>query len=329
MTLYKWSHTAANNATADGSVNWQEGQAPSSVNDSARAMMASIARYRDDVSGALVTSGTATAYSVSSCEVFDTFAHLDRQIIAFAPHATNGAIVTLNVDGLGARPLRSAVGVELLAGVLIQGTPYVAVCNYSDGVFYLQGFYGNPYNVPLAAGLDYWGATTPHSAFAFPAGQAINRTTYAALFAVIGTTYGVGDGSITFNLPDKTGRVSAMKESVATRLTSSYFRGDSTALGAIGGAEYQMLTTEEIPVGISVSVSGLISVTSTVGNILASNGPADNWSSIAGATSFNNQFKTAVTSVGSNFMTGTASGAGRAHLNVQPTIVCNYIMRVI
>jgi microcystin-dependent protein len=59
--------------------------------------------------------------------------------------------------------------------------------------------------------LDYWGTTTPNSSFAFPTGQAISRTTYAALFALIGATYGVGDGTTTFNLPDKTGRVSAMK----------------------------------------------------------------------------------------------------------------------
>lgn len=43
MALYQWSTTAANNATADPSINWQEGQAPSTVNDSARAMMAAIA----------------------------------------------------------------------------------------------------------------------------------------------------------------------------------------------------------------------------------------------------------------------------------------------
>ena len=65
MTLYKWSQTAANNATADSSVNWQEGQAPSSVNDSGRAMMASIAKHRDDIAGAIVTGGTATAYTVT------------------------------------------------------------------------------------------------------------------------------------------------------------------------------------------------------------------------------------------------------------------------
>jgi len=42
MALWQWSTTAANNATADPNINWQEGQAPSTVNDSARAMMAAI-----------------------------------------------------------------------------------------------------------------------------------------------------------------------------------------------------------------------------------------------------------------------------------------------
>jgi microcystin-dependent protein len=37
-------------------------------------------------------------------------------------------------------------------------------------------------------------------------GSAISRTTYATLFAIIGTNYGVGDGSTTFNLPDSRGR---------------------------------------------------------------------------------------------------------------------------
>jgi hypothetical protein len=116
MTLYKWSKTAENNAIADSSINWQEGQAPSSVNDSGRAMMASIAKYRDDVAGAIVTGGTATAYTVTSSEAFDSLTRLNGQIVAFTPHATNGATVTLNVDLLGARPLRSAPSMELLTG---------------------------------------------------------------------------------------------------------------------------------------------------------------------------------------------------------------------
>src|SRR5438094_10672978 len=123
MTLYKWSQTAASDATADPSINGQEGQGPSSVNDSARAMMAAIAKYRDDIAGSILTSGSSTAYAVSSSQAFDTLAHLHGQMIAFVPHLTNGATVTLNVDGLGAKALRSSIGVELLANTLIAGTP--------------------------------------------------------------------------------------------------------------------------------------------------------------------------------------------------------------
>src|SRR3954462_5449051 len=263
MTFYKWSQTASADATADSTINWSEGQAPSSINDSARAMMAATAKYRDDIAGAIVTGGTSTAYTVSSYEVFDTLAHLNGQIIAFTPHATNGATVTLNVDSLGARPLRSAPSTELPAGTLIQGTPYLVLYNNSDGAFYLHGLYGSPYNVPLAAGLDYWGPTTPNSAFAFPVGQAISRTTYASLFALVGTTSGPGDGSTTFNLPDKGGRVSAMKEASATRLTATYFGASGVTVGAVGGAESKTLLTANLP---PYTPAGSISVTSTASN---------------------------------------------------------------
>ena len=73
MTLYKWSQTAAWDATADSSINWAEGQAPSSVSDFCRAMMAATAKYRDDIAGAIVTSGTSAAYAVSSYQGFDTW----------------------------------------------------------------------------------------------------------------------------------------------------------------------------------------------------------------------------------------------------------------
>jgi len=61
---------------------------------------------------------------------------------------------------------------------------------------------------PIGSIHDYAGSVAP-SNFLFCYGQAISRTTYAELFAVIGTTYGTGDGSTTFNLPDYTNRVSA------------------------------------------------------------------------------------------------------------------------
>jgi len=54
--------------------NWAEGQSPSSVNDSARAMMARAAEWRDDVSGTIATGGTSTAYTATSNQGFDTLA---------------------------------------------------------------------------------------------------------------------------------------------------------------------------------------------------------------------------------------------------------------
>lgn len=220
MTFYKWSQIAAADATADASINWQEGQAPSSINDSARAMMAAMAKYRDDITGSIVTGGTSTAYTISSFQVFDSLSRLNGQTIAFTPHVTNGPTVTLNVDGLGAKPLRSAPTTELLAGMLVQGTPYTCTYNNSDAAFYLRDFFVSPYSVPLGSCIDYFGASAPNSAFALAFGQAISRSTYSALFSLYGTTYGTGDGSTTFNIPDLRGRVVAGKVGGGARVSS-------------------------------------------------------------------------------------------------------------
>lgn len=334
MTLYKWSQTASADATADSTINWAEGQAPSSINDSARAMMAATAKYRDDIAGAIVTGGTPTAYIVSSYEVFDTLTHLNGQMIAFTPHATNSATVTLNVDGLGARPLRTGPNAELLAGTIIQGTPYVAVYNNSDGAFYLRGFYGNPYNVPLAGGLDYWGTVVPNSSFAFPVGQAISRITYAGLFALIGTTYGSGDGATTFNLPDKTGRVSAMKEVVSTRLTSGGSGISGATIGATGGVETVTLAAGQLPASIPFTDPGHTHTPSNgafgVPLSVFSGGGTAGFSG-AGANASGNLFSppggVTIPTVATGITINPTGGA--AHSNAQPTIVCNYIIRII
>lgn len=58
--------------------------------------------------------------------------------------------------------------------------------------------------VPPGAISAYAGASAPEG-YLFCKGQAVSRTTYAALFGAIGTTYGAGDGSTTFNVPDLRG----------------------------------------------------------------------------------------------------------------------------
>jgi microcystin-dependent protein len=335
MSFWKWSRTAGTNATADGSINWAEGQSPSSVNDSARAMMAAAAKYRDDIAGAIITGGTSTAYTVASYQVFDTLAHLDGAMIAFAPHTTSGASppngVTLNVDGLGGKPLRLSPGVELVDGALIQGTPYVATYNNADGAFYLRGFSGAPYQVPLGGLLPYIGATAPNSAFALPFGQAVSRTTYATLFTLVSTTFGAGDGSTTFNLPDLRGRLPAgvdnMGGSAASRIGSVVTDGGTivgATLGSAGGSATHALTTAEL----AAHSHGITD-------------PGHQHPPQAGFKYIYDQggtsFFAAGGSGGSNANTGTAStgitvnnaGSGSAHALLQPTIMLNYILRVI
>jgi microcystin-dependent protein len=276
-----------------------------------------------------------TAYTVTSYEVFDTLTRLNGQIIAFTPHATNGGAVTLNVDSLGARPLRSAPSLELPAGSLIQGTPYFALYNNSDAAFYLHGGVGtaNAYSIPLGAGMDYWGSTAPSSIFALAQGQAISRTTYAALFSLIGTTYGVGNGSTTFNIPDKVGRVSAMIDAGSARISSAYFGGNPANLGATGGLESHTLQTTQIPAhshANTLNDNGHSHPETPAGAAVNTSSFQDlshfcagpNGGSIGGALS------TGSSTTGISINNASAGGGG-AHNNVQPTIICNYIIRVI
>lgn len=247
MTLFHWSRVAASNGAADVTCPFPEGMGAPALNDGARGMMAAVAKYRDDIAGAIVTTGNLNSYSVLSYQGFDSLADMNGQEIAFSPHATNGNTVVLNVDFLGAKPLRTAPGVELMAGTLVLGTPYMALYNNTDGAFYLKGYYSGPFDVPFLGGMDLWDTVAPNSGFIFPQGQAISRTVYSRAFAKWGTKFGVGDGATTFNVPDKTGRVSAMQEVTATRLTTAGSGVDGSAFGAAGGAETHTLTTPNLP----------------------------------------------------------------------------------
>jgi microcystin-dependent protein len=249
MTFFKWSRTASANATADSTCPFPEGMAPSAVNDGVRGLMAAAAKYRDDMAGAILTSGSSTAYTVASFEGFDNLTHLDGTRLAFTPHTGNGATVTLNVDGLGAKPLRGAPGVELSAAVLVAGTPYVATYFNATGEFILNGFFNLPNVVPIGAFMAFSSTTVPNSNFILPFGQALSRSTYAAYFAMVSTTFGSGDGTTTFNAPDLRGRVIAgldnMGGTTAGKLTTALGGIDGVTIGATGGT--QSKTASELP----------------------------------------------------------------------------------
>ena len=83
-----------------------------------------------------------------------------------------------------------------------------------------------------------WNSNTIPTGFLAEDGTAISRTTYSNLFAVIGTTFGSGDGSTTFNLPNSKGKVS-----IGLDRADTWF----DQLGEIGGEKEHLLTIAEMP----------------------------------------------------------------------------------
>ena len=92
-------------------------------------------------------------------------------------------------------------------------------------------------SLPIGAQVPFGSNTIPDG-WLLCDGRAVSRTTYKELFAVIGTAYGTGDGSTTFNLPDKRGRVSVGRNSSDTSFS---------VLGKKGGAKTVQLKVEHIP----------------------------------------------------------------------------------
>lgn len=92
-----------------------------------------------------------------------------------------------------------------------------------------------------------WGSASIPSGFLECNGQAVSRTTYAALFAVVGTTYGAGNGTTTFNVPDLTDRT-VVNKSNTKALASTGGANTVTPTGNISGSTgATTLTSTQIP----------------------------------------------------------------------------------
>lgn len=164
-----------------------------------------------------------------------------------------------------------------------------------------------PSSTPVGSISGYAGSSAP-SGWLLCYGQAISRTTYASLFSALGTTYGSGDGSTTFNIPDLRGRVIAgvdnMGGSAANRITAAGSGITGTTLGAAGGTQTHTLTVSEMPSHSHEQRGG---TTGTGGMRYETTN--------ASATLTNSGIQT------------NSSGSGSAHQNTQPTMMLNYIIK--
>ena len=219
-----------------------------------------------------------------------------------------GALATINSGG-------NAVSISGLSYPSADGSAGQFL--KTDGSGTLSFATQTEFSMPAGMMFPYAGSSVP-TGYLFCHGQAISRTTYADLFTAIGTTYGTGDGSSTFNLPDLRGRVIAgqddMGGSSANRLTDQSGGLNGDTLGATGGAETHDLQLTEIPGHnhASGTLSTGLTVAVTTGGTV---------SSLGTSTSGN---LTQIQPVSGN----TASaGGGNAHNNVQPTIILNYVIK--
>jgi microcystin-dependent protein len=198
---------------------------------------------------------------------------------------------------------------------------------------------------PAGIIMPFAGTVAPEN-YLFCDGSAVSRSTYATLFDVIGTTFGAGDGSSTFNLPDLSGRVPLGVS-------------QAHALGTTGGSETVTLTESELPAHVhEVPQHGhentILAKTPSLSHTITAQ-PAFNYTNakfgmesstgyshtlVDGSSSTNASRSTSVSitahaatdctmsgTIGnSSNLTSGADGGDGAHNNMQPFSVLNYII---
>jgi microcystin-dependent protein len=222
-------------------------------------------------------------------------------------------------------------GTKAMSGNLQMGSNKIT--GMADGSATTDGATVANINTSLAAYMPA-GVVVPYAGTSEPTGwllcigQAVSRTTYAALFSAIGTAHGVGDGSTTFNLPDLRGRVVAgqddMGGSSANRLTGLSGGVDGDAFGSVGGAETVTMARANLPNDTVTTTSNgdhshaYFNMTS-LGISGGSGGAREVFEISATSTSTNGAHTHTIALNGG--VTQTAMN------NVQPTIILNYIIR--
>jgi microcystin-dependent protein len=225
--LSQWEVAAGDNDAAppDGA---PEGMARAAVNDVMREMMAAVARFWGDLQGSLVSAGSGNAYTLTT---LSQDAGADQGPFVFRADRFNPgtAATTLNLDGQGATPLVLPDGSDLYVGdiranqlVLVAWNPQRAKYEYL-----------NPPAEKVGT-ISFVGGALPSGKIAAQ-GQAISRSDFDVLFAAFSTTYGVGNGSTTFNVPDVGERAIVGLGASATRLTAAIAGFNGNSLGAAGG----------------------------------------------------------------------------------------------
>ena len=280
------------------------------------------------------TVGNSRAVSVASGKSAIIFANgggSGATVTEFRPGTDDDAVITASLADSAvttAKIAYDAINADSVADNSIgaaainisgNGTSGQAVVSDGDGSFsYTSNI------VPSGALMPYAGTSAP-TGFLLCDGSAVSRSTYATLFSAISTTYGAGDGSSTFNLPDLRGRVVAgqddMGGSSANRLTDQTGGLNGDTLGDTGGSETHTLTTAQLASHTHTFSDTDTHTVSFPRTLIV--GAANNSVNVDGSGQRHDGGTLTVSISG----TTSSTGSGSAHNNVQPTIILNYIIK--
>ena len=184
--------------------------------------------------------------------------------------------------------------------------------------------------MPPGSVIAYAGSTAP-GGWMMCNGQDLDRQIYKNLFAAIGTVYGTGDGSTTFNVPNLNGKVI-----VGTSSADAEF----DVLGETGGEKTHTLTTAEMPShNHGVTDPGHVHGVTDPGHAHSYtatqvSGSIENDSPDYTGSVFQNGQTTSTSTTGVTVNTNTTgisiqnTGGGQAHNNLQPYMALRYIIKV-
>jgi len=187
-------------------------------------------------------------------------------------------------------------------------------------------------SVPAGTIVQYAGTSAP-SGWLLCYGQPVSRTTYSGLFVAISTTYGVGDGSTTFNLPDLRGRTLIGKDNMGGSSANVVTAAQADTLGGVNGEENHTLSVAEMPThdhGGATDSQGDHRHATNNGNSAVPG--ADGYAGVGHTTtgsanqdSDNYNYNTSLD--GAHTHTIPNQGSNTAHNNMPPYLVVNYIIK--
>lgn len=362
-----WSITAASNGTADAAVPFPENMLPGAVNNSARGLMAGVARLIADMNGTITTGGGGNVYTVTSNSGHTALTN--GILISVKASFTNAVGASLNLNTYGAKNIRVyTAGAEaaVAAGQIISGGRYQftydSAADSAAGGWVLLNPSVDTTLLANVGDIKIWSGATLPTGYLWANGQAVSRSTYAALFSIIGAGYGAGDGSTTFNVPDLCGRApfgaDDMGGIAAKGRVTSAGSGIGGSLTSFGGVQSVTLTTAQIPSHTHTGTTGTQSANHTHSYSGTTSGQSQTHThsqSISDATA-------ALTPGGTSFHTGSGgavqtgnasvdhthtfsgttgnesaththsfvtdgAGDGGLHTNMPPALILNYIVK--